>query len=98
MKNTIIINTIQKYNNVIIILYMYNVITHARVIAGKSRILMLDAEERAAEFRSAAADDITMRQTAKNLHSCTTYEEGRLRIVQRIQGNFAGECRFCFGF
>lgn len=68
------------------------------VVAGKSRILMLDAEECAAEFRSAAANDITMRQAAKNLHSCTTYEKSRLRAVQRIQRNFAGKCRSCFGF
>lgn len=51
------------------------------IVAGKSRILMLDAEERATEFRSAAADDITMRQTAKNLYSCTAYEKSRLRVV-----------------
>lgn len=60
---------------------MYNVITHGNIVAGKSRILMLDAEERATEFRSAATDDITMRQTAKNLHSCTAYEKSRLRVV-----------------
>jgi len=53
---------------------------------------MLDAKERATEFWSTTADDITMRQTAKNLHSCTAYEESRLRTVQRIQGNFTGKC------
>lgn len=59
---------------------------------------MLDAEERATEFWSAATNDITMRQTAKNLHSCTAHEEGRLRAVQRIQGNSAGKRCSCFGF
>lgn len=63
------------------------------VVAGKSHILMLDAEKRAAEFWSATADDITMRQTAKNFHSCSTYEKSRLRAVQRIQGNFIGKYR-----
>lgn len=51
------------------------------IVIGKSRILMLDAEERATEFWSAATNDITMRQTAKNLHTCTAHEEGRLRIM-----------------
>lgn len=51
------------------------------VFVGKSHILMLDAEKCAAEFWSATADDITVRQTAKNLHSCSAYEESCLRIV-----------------
>jgi len=63
------------------------------VVAGKSHILMLDAEKRAAEFWSTTADDITMRQTTKNFHSCSAYEESRLRAVQRIQGNFIGKYR-----
>lgn len=57
---------------------------------------MLDAEERTAKFWSAVADDITMRQTVKNLHSCAAYEEGCLRVVQRIQGNLAGKCHLDF--
>ena len=51
------------------------------VVAGKSHILMLDAKKRAGKFWSATADDITVRQTAKNFHSCSAYEEGRLRAV-----------------
>lgn len=65
---------------------------HYYIIAGESCVLMLDAEECAAEFRSATANDITMRQTIKNLYSCTAHEKGRLRALQGIQRNSVGKC------
>lgn len=72
-------------------IYIYVYILCVHIVTGKSRVLMLDAEKRAAEFWGAAVDDITMRQTIKDLHSCTAYEKSRLRALQRIQGNSAGK-------
>jgi len=60
-------------------------------VTGKSRVLVLDAEKRTTEFWGAAVNDITMRQTIKDLHSCAAYEKSCLRALQRIQRNSPGE-------
>lgn len=55
---------------------------------------MLDAKECATEFWSATADDITMRETTKDLYSCTAHEKSRLWALQGIQRNSVGKCHF----
>lgn len=48
------------------------------IVTGKSRVFMLDAEKRTTKFWGTAVNDITMRQTIKDFHSCTPYEKSRL--------------------
>lgn len=68
------------------------------IVAGESRILMLDAEECTTKFRRTTINDITMRPAFENFYSCAAYEKSRLRALQRIQGNLAGRLFLVWNF